>query len=299
VSGIASASTGYTYGVRGQAYSTDGTGVQGYVSATTGYTYGVRGQADSTNGVGVQGIAVAATGTTYGVRGWADSTSGMGIYGGAYATTGSTYGARGYVASTSGTAVYGYAGASSGTRKGVYGTVNGTGYGLYTPDDLYVGGACVGCSSVMVGQNTSGETLSIGDAVAVGGVGPMLEGHTTPVIEVHHATPGDASVLGVVYSRGEFFAANGELEDDAATIQAAEGQVAPGDYVLIVTSGLAQVRVAPDLKTLTPGSSLALVEEGGLAAPTGTDASPDLTFARIMEAEPDGDGLVWALIDTQ
>lgn len=158
---------------------------------------------------------------------------------------------------------------------------------------------CVGCSAVLVGQNTSVEMLRIGDVVAVGGVGPVLEGHTTPVIEVHHATPGDASVLGVVYSRGEFYAATGEQEDGSASIQPAEGKVAPGDYVLIVTSGLARVRVAPDLNDLTPGQSLAVVEDGSLATPAGTDASLDLTFARIMQAEPDGDGLVWALIDTQ
>jgi hypothetical protein len=307
VYGYASAETGLAYGLYGHSWSTEGRGAYGYALADTGDTNGVRGQADSTSGTGVYGNASATTGDTYGVRGSTESTDGIGVYGTAYASTGNTQGVRGYVYSTDGTAVFGYAGNSSGNRKGVYGSVNGTGYGLYTLDNAYVGGTCVGCTSVMVGLNTSGETLNIGDAVAVGGVGPMLEGHTTPVIEVHRATPGDLSVLGVVYSRGEFYAAReleddsaaGEFEDDSATIQPAEGEVAPGDYVLVVTSGLAQVRLAPDQKNLTPGSSLAMLEDGSLAAPTGTDANLELTFARIMEAEPDEDGLVWALIDTQ
>jgi hypothetical protein len=309
-------------------------GVYGGAYATTGSTYGVRGYAASTDGTGVYGIAAASTDYTSGVEGMAYSTNGTGVYGTATASTGYTYGTRGYVTSTSGRAIYGFAGNSSGTRTGVYGEVYGSGYGLYTPDDLYVGGTCVGCSAVLIALNTGTETLNIGDPVAVGGVGPMLEGHTTPVIEVHRATPGDVSVLGVVYSRGEFYAparependspareiendspareiendsaareiedgSAGEIEDNSATIQPVEGQVASGDYVLIVTNGLARVRVAPDQKDLTPGSSLAMLEDGSLAAPSGTDADLELTFARIMEVEPDEDGLVWALIDTQ
>lgn len=57
--GVATATTGQTYGVKGQSNSTDGQGVLGYATATSGTTYGVKGQSDSPDGTGVYGYATA------------------------------------------------------------------------------------------------------------------------------------------------------------------------------------------------------------------------------------------------
>jgi len=52
VLGLATASTGETYGVYGQSDSTDGRGVLGDATATSGTTYGVWGQSRSADGYG-------------------------------------------------------------------------------------------------------------------------------------------------------------------------------------------------------------------------------------------------------
>jgi hypothetical protein len=52
VLGLATASTGDTYGVYGQSASTDGRGVLGDATATSGDTYGVWGQSASADGYG-------------------------------------------------------------------------------------------------------------------------------------------------------------------------------------------------------------------------------------------------------
>jgi hypothetical protein len=132
VYGVASATSGTTYGVYGESTSTSGRGVYGLASATSGLTYGVYGRSDSTSGTGVFGYAYATSGAAWGVYGRSDSTSGLGVFGDATATGGFTYGVYGRSDSTSGTGVFGYAYATSGTTYGVYGQSTSTsGRGVY------------------------------------------------------------------------------------------------------------------------------------------------------------------------
>ena len=307
VYGYSTASGGY--GVYGSSSGSSGRGVYGAATASSGTTYGVYGYSSSGTGYGVYGNAGASSGYSYGVYGYSSSISGRGVFGAAGASSGATQGVYGRSDSISGYGVQGSALATSGSRYGVYGWVNGTGYGLYTEDNLYVGGSCTGCTMVFVARNTSQDALRVGDVVAASGVGPVLAGHTAPVLEVRHATDSDTSVLGVVYSRGEFYAASGKWEEDGDSVQPVdgdgdsvqpvEGDAAPGDYLLVVTSGLAQVRVAPGLTGLAPGQRLAAGEVAGLVTLAGADAKLDLVFARAMEAKPDENGLLWALVSTQ
>jgi len=106
VYGLANATTGTTYGMRGQTPSTTGRGVFGYATATTGGTIGVYGLAPSTSGVAVLGDANATTGATRGVIGRTSSASGIGAWGYATKTSGTTTGVRGDVWSLTGTAGY-------------------------------------------------------------------------------------------------------------------------------------------------------------------------------------------------
>jgi hypothetical protein len=90
--GLATQTTGTTYGVRGQTASTTGRGILGYATATTGGTIGVYGLVPSTSGIGVLGEATAASGATRGLIGRAYSPSSIGVFGQAAATTGSPIG---------------------------------------------------------------------------------------------------------------------------------------------------------------------------------------------------------------
>ena len=53
---------------------------------------------------------------------------------------------------------------------GVYGSSWSSPYGLYTPDDLYVGGGCNGCTLSYVSYNASSMILQPGDTVSTVGV---------------------------------------------------------------------------------------------------------------------------------
>ena len=130
--GLATQTTGTTYGVQGRTASTAGRGAFGYATAGTGGTIGAYGLALSTSGVGVYGDTTAKTGATRGVIGRTYSPSGIGVYGQAApttggigvlgqatATTGVTYGVYGQALSPSGTGVVGYATATSGATTGV------------------------------------------------------------------------------------------------------------------------------------------------------------------------------------
>jgi hypothetical protein len=68
--------------------------------------------------------------------------------------------------------------------------------------------------------------------------------------------------------------------------------------LLVVTEGLAQVRVAPTLTRLQPGQSLTVGNAVGVATLASTDES-ELIFAYAVGAQPDENGLLWAMIVSQ
>jgi len=299
-------------GVYGQARGTSAYGVHGYTSSDSGATRGVYGESLSDSGIGVMGKApsIGVKGEHTGTGNYADlgvSNAGMraiALSGGgdgirASSSDSGKSGVYAYSISAEGRGVYGYAQASSGSRHGVRGEVNGTGYGLYTPDNLYVGGTCTGCSSAFIARNASEQPLSVGDVVAVSGVGSILKGHKQPILEVRHATASNPSVLGVVSCRGEFYGANEEEEEGDDSVHPVEGDAEPGDYLFVVTSGLAQVRVATSSKRINPGQSLSAGTVSGLAKLAESGSRPEVVFARAMEAEPDENGLIWALVNTR
>jgi hypothetical protein len=82
-----------------------GFGLQGVATATTGYTYGVLGETSSPQTRAVLGLAYATTGSdNSGVQGESNSTEGVGVRGVAHATSGPTVGVHGTVHSADGTA---------------------------------------------------------------------------------------------------------------------------------------------------------------------------------------------------
>ena len=196
------ATTGNATGIYGLSESTDGYGVYGLHTADSGTNPGVYGETDSTSGsaAGVTGRVDPTNpgGYSAGVRGINDGTGslGIGVWG---SHDGSGWGV--YGTAVSGRGVFGYASANSGGRIGVRGDVNGSGNGLYTSDNIYVGGSCTGCTIVFISTNSSQQTLQVGDAVAVSGVGSVLKGHSVPALEARWAIASDLSVLGVVHSR--------------------------------------------------------------------------------------------------
>jgi hypothetical protein len=67
--------------------STSSTALQGLADATSGTTYGLRGRNSSTAGAGVYGVAAASSGGAAGVKGVSNSEQGYGVQGGAFDAT--------------------------------------------------------------------------------------------------------------------------------------------------------------------------------------------------------------------
>jgi hypothetical protein len=127
---------GQTYGVHGESKSTPGRGVYGIATATSGETYGVVGKtASSTDGSrGVYGQATATSGAAHGVWGETGSNTdwASGVVGKATADSGFTHGVQGVSASDRGHGVYGWAPTTSGPAAGVYGQSDSPdGWGVY------------------------------------------------------------------------------------------------------------------------------------------------------------------------
>jgi hypothetical protein len=113
--------------VEGRTLSTSGIGIRGLATAISGATYGVYGDADSPTGVGVYGKHDSTTGTAAGVQGDTDSTAvaAVGVLGQVTSTGpgGNSAAVRGINNGTGGNGI-GVWGSHAGSGWGVYGTAN-------------------------------------------------------------------------------------------------------------------------------------------------------------------------------
>jgi hypothetical protein len=180
------------------------------------------------------------------------------------------------------------------------------GYGVYTTDQIYTGGGCVGCTSMLIALNGSDETLDPGDVVAVTGVaeGPS-EYYARPVLAVRQVdgTSGQG-VVGVVegrYVRELVTQEGGKVVEDAhATTEPA----APGDYLTVVYRGIVQVKVDAAAGAIQVGDLLTSAGASGWAvkAQPATEAGAFLTgtiLGKAVEPLAEGQGLIWVLVDLQ
>jgi len=156
-------------------------------------------------------------------------------------------------------ALYAY---NSGTSPAVHANSNGT-YSGYFLDDIYVAGSCVGCTVAYVAVNGGDAPLEAGDLAAAAGVNGPLSGTTAPVLRVHRAGDGDA-VVGIVESRAILRTSEKEGETTQSA-ERAEGAAAPGEYLFIVVSGVAEVKVDASGGAIAAGQRLAAAGAAGHA----------------------------------
>ena len=141
--------------------STTSTAFQGLADASSGTAYGVRGRSNSTAGAGVVGQVVALSGTNYGVWGLSASPSGTGVRGEA-----PNIGLRGFASANTGSTfgVYGTTGSTTGGTAGVFGVSIGRGvYGLASgPDARGVYGVSGGGSGTVGVEGYATQAGAIG-----------------------------------------------------------------------------------------------------------------------------------------
>ncbi len=170
---------------------------------------------------------------------------------------------------------------------GVYGFSRNGSYGFYTPDDLYVGGSCNGCSMAYIAQNVSDQTLQVGDVLRTVGIANDTTG-SYPIIQADMASA-DEPVLGVVKRRVEMVMLP-QSDDVKAGIHFVnkDGEIGPGDLMQVVVQGLAQVRV----------TATASLRTGETAYADGLTVSQNLQNARVGMAMSGANenGLAWVLV---
>lgn len=130
--------------------------------------------------------------------------------------------------------------------RAIYGFTDGVGqYAGYFNDPIYVNGGCTGCSARYVAYNDASITLQPGDAVRAAGAS-FVEGMDSPIMNVLPAGGRD-TILGVVVGRTEMTVVGPGLDDVAPGAQfgPVSGEAAPGDYLVIVVQGPAQVKAGP------------------------------------------------------
>jgi hypothetical protein len=135
-------------------------------------------------------------------------------------------------------------------------------YALFTVDNIQAGNVSAS-ALLLIAQVTGSEALQAGDVVAAAGVTDPLPGAQSRLPLVRPADGVQFSgVIGVVESRLIWAEAPGKEGEDAMTLQRAEGPAQPGEYVSLVISGVAEVRVEVGA-AIAAGERLTLAEAGG------------------------------------
>jgi hypothetical protein len=294
----------FGWGVNGVAEGTSSIGVRGIAEAFTSTTYGVYGEAASADGYGGYFLNTAVSN-----GGWALAANGR--HGAVITSTGGSA----LVANGSGDSAIGddgvrgehtgdgVVGSSSSTGNldngvvgfsaggyGVYGFSNGTGqFGAYFNDPIFVNGGCTGCTMSYVARNTSGTPLRVGDLARAEGVEVSAAGGQQPIMQVARARSGDR-VVGVVLGRTELTMAEPGADDvqPGPHYGPISGDAEPGDYLVVVVQGLAQVRVDP-----TAG-----IETGDLmaAGADGARQAVDTSSFGTVLGKAESEGVVWVLV---
>jgi hypothetical protein len=180
-------------------------------------------------------------------------------------------------------------------------------WGFYTSDKIYAGSAlAAGGPSMIVAQNGDCAPLEPGTVVVVSGLGAPFAESDFPAPLVRRAGARHGAVAGVVYAR---FVAEEEVEEvehDGQTEQrtslhsrSAEGPIAPGETLLVVVLGPAQVKASALAREIRPGDLLVVGGDGQAAAmPAGSAYVPGTIVGTAMEAleVAQGSGLIWVLV---
>lgn len=150
-------------------------------------------------------------------------------------------------------------------------------YGFYTPDNLYANNTHLTGAVMQIMENGGDAALMPGDVVVFNGLNRDVAAVDGPIVQVRRADEGQSSaVAGVVYSRFNIDAVDPALDGpegnhsgQAAQMQVTPaGSAAPGEFVLVVVQGPAEVRIEVGSgSAIAPGDLLATGETAGRAGP--------------------------------
>ncbi|MBN1536509.1 MAG: hypothetical protein JW908_07240 [Anaerolineales bacterium] len=281
-----------------------GVGLYGYSANDTG-VYGETG-GNLSSDYGVYGHAV--DGVSYGVYGYKESgAGGLGVYGKNEVGGSGVSGLN----AASGNGTWGYSDNYNGVGGGT-GRVDSN-YGLYTTDNLYSSNYHTTGAILQVVQNDGKETLELGDVVVVTGIGKSLSENTAPIIRVSKASEiNSTGVLGVVASSYSADWLLEETDPTGASIHkndiplANSNPIAPGEYLLVVVQGPAQVKASAVSGAILAGDLLSCAEAKGYAVKAShitvngiSTTIPGTVFGKALEALDEGQDLIYVFVTLQ
>jgi hypothetical protein len=291
------------------------------VWGTGGAAYGVHGASVSGNGVdgfgnkGVYGWSYTNYGE--GVHGYGSGSNTEGVLGttesgdGVYGISGSGYGVRGQTGATWGllTTENLYVGGSCTGCSTAYIGLNTGDYTLEYGDVVSVNGVSLplkGGQNPLMNVDLAGTTEAEATGVVL----------SRAVIEpIDKRVPSEdveaVNINELVNANGESTLPDQVLQrrnyDQRETIEIAsmtEGSVAPGDYLFIVVQGLAQVKVDAAGGAINAGDALVagdgkFVKAQPVEVMVGDTVvlQQPRTIGQALESLPEGQGLIWVLID--
>ncbi|MAU01217.1 MAG: hypothetical protein CL608_29080 [Anaerolineaceae bacterium] len=293
------------YGLRVDTNGTDHYDHGAYITSEQGYAV----YAQSTNNMAVRGEAGNITGLNQPLG--PVGLVGIGASRGAYGSSGNGSGVYG-----TSDANYGMWGQSE-TYRGVTGRTDreDNNYGFYTPDNLYSVNINMAGSMMQVMQNNGKELLSPGDVVVFNGINEMVTAVDSPIVQVSKVGVADSTaVAGVVYSRFNIDAVDPALESPDGTTNldwevldpTPAGDAAPGEYVLVVVQGAAQVNVSALSSSIQPGDLLATSSTAGMASKASTvsvngveTAVPGTVFGKALEPVDGTQEMIYVYVTLQ
>ena len=292
------------YGIRVHTAGTDHYDHGAYVTSQGGYgvyaqsaqNQAVRGEAGNVTNIAqpLGAVGVVGIGSNRGTYG--SSSAGIGLYG----VSSSNYGVWGTSSSW-----YGVTGRTSNTNNN---------YGFYTPDNLYSLNIQTSGAFMQVMQNGGSEPLSTGEVVLFSGISQSVTAVDGPIVQVSRAgTANSTAVAGVVFSRFNIDAIDPALASPDSDVPGwqetmevtPDGSAAPGEYLLVVVQGPAQVKI-DSASSIQPGDLLSTSVQAGMANKAAIvtingveTAVPGTVFGKALEPVDDSDDMIYVYVTLQ
>lgn len=170
---------------------------------------------------------------------------------------------------------------------------------------VQIQGQCIGCQTTIFGYNSGQVALELGDIVTIHGI-RKVDFNVQPILDVN-LVGNLETVLGVVTGSATLSNGIADTTFDSSKVSQVlvpqEGPAQPGDYVTIVTNGLAQVKTNTTNTNIQPGTLLITADQAGKARMLDAEARAtaiDRTGTIIgtaLEASTDSQELVWVLVN--
>lgn len=282
----------YDYG----AYITSEGGYAVYAQSANNMA--VRGEAGNVTGISqpLGPVGIVGIGTSRGAYGSSGTGTGMyGISNGGYGIWGQSIEYRGVTGRTSRT---------------------DNDYGLHTPDNLFSNNVNMAGSMMQVMQNNGNGPLSPGDVVVFSGINELVSAVDSPIAQVSKVgIANSTAVAGVVYSRFNIDAVDPAFESPDGTVgidwdaldPTPAGDAAPGEFVLVVVQGVAQVNVSGlGSANVQPGDLLATGSMAGVAGKASMvsvngveTAVPGAVFGKALEPVDGTQEMIYVYVTLQ